>query len=42
MRWFEKIKTFNPWSLIGGLSVGISIFYQLQKVSIVKEYLLGF
>mgnify|MGYP005707436929 CR=1 FL=1 len=26
MRWLEKLKTFNPWSLIGLLSVGIAIF----------------
>ena len=31
MRWLEKLKTLNPWSLIGALSVGIVIFLSITK-----------
>ena len=31
MRWLEKLKTFNPWSLIGALSFGIAIFLSITK-----------
>ena len=31
MRWLEKLKTLNPWSLIGALSMGIPIFLSITK-----------
>ena len=31
MKWLEKLKTLNPWSLIGALSVGIAIFLSITK-----------
>jgi len=31
MRWLEKLKTLNPWSLIGVLSVGIAIVLSVTK-----------
>ena len=31
MRWLEKLKTLNPWSLIGVLSVGIAIMLSITK-----------
>ena len=31
MRWLEGLKTLNPWSLIGALSVGIAIFLTIIK-----------
>jgi len=31
MRWLEKLKTLNPWSLIGALSMGIAIFLSITK-----------
>jgi|TARA_B100000315_G_scaffold223363_1_gene228094 hypothetical protein len=31
MRWFEKLKALNPWSLIGVLSVGIAIALSITK-----------
>ena len=31
MRWFEKLKALNPWSLIDVLSVGIAIALSITK-----------
>ena len=31
MRWLEKLKKLNPWSLIGVLSVGIAIVLSITK-----------
>ena len=31
MRWLEKLKVLNPWSLIGVLSVGIAIVLSITK-----------
>tara|TARA_Y100001970_G_scaffold218725_1_gene268284 strand:- start:166 stop:333 length:168 start_codon:yes stop_codon:yes gene_type:complete len=31
MKWIGKLKTLYPWSLIGALSVGISIFLSITK-----------
>ena len=31
MKWLEKLKALNPWSLIGVLSVGIAIVLSITK-----------
>ena len=31
MKWLEKLKRLNPWSLIGALSFGIAIFLSFTK-----------
>ena len=31
MRWLEKLKALNPWSLIGVLSIGIAIVLSFTK-----------
>ncbi len=31
MRWLEKLKSLNPWSLIGLLSIGIAIVLSFTK-----------
>ena len=31
MRWLEKLRTLNPWSLIGVLSIGIAIILLITK-----------
>tara|TARA_A100001037_G_C15149701_1_gene638382 strand:+ start:4473 stop:4634 length:162 start_codon:yes stop_codon:yes gene_type:complete len=31
MRWLEKLRVLNPWSLIGVLSVGIAIVLSITK-----------
>ena len=31
MRWLEKLKALNPWSLIGVLSIGIAIILSFTK-----------
>ena len=32
MKWLEKLKTLNPWSLIGALSFGMALLKSLSKV----------
>ena len=31
MRWLEKLRELNPWSLIGLLSLGIAIMLSITK-----------
>tara|TARA_B100000003_G_scaffold102070_1_gene91498 strand:+ start:376 stop:537 length:162 start_codon:yes stop_codon:yes gene_type:complete len=31
MRWLEKLRKFNPWSLIGLLCIGIAIALSITK-----------
>ena len=31
MRWLEKLRALNPWSLIGVLSIGIGIILSITK-----------
>ena len=31
MRWLEKLRALNPWSLIGVLSTGIAIVLSITK-----------
>tara|TARA_B100000214_G_scaffold279446_1_gene209195 strand:+ start:185 stop:346 length:162 start_codon:yes stop_codon:yes gene_type:complete len=31
MRWLEKLRALNPWSLIGVLSLGIAIMLSITK-----------
>ena len=31
MKWLEKLRVLNPWSLIGVLSIGIAIILLITK-----------
>ena len=41
MRWLEKLKALNPWSLIGVLSIGIAIVLSFTKGFSVERIFIG-